>query len=231
MQQLPLGVTLPLAARFETFVPGDNAACVAALEAQATAGALPVVWLAGAPGTGRTHLLQAACAHAGACGRRAAYLPVAAFLEPGPDALEGFETLDLACVDDVDRVLGDPRWERRLFSLYNALTERGGIVFAASGPPGAFAIGLPDLASRLRAAAVFRLAPLDEPRQAEALMARARQRGIELPAESLQYLLRHAPRSFPSLCRILDELDVAQLALQRRLTIPLVRETLERRGL
>jgi len=231
VRQLPLGVTLPLAARFETFVAGDNAACVAALEAQAAGGGLPVVWVAGAPGTGRTHLLLAACARAGARGRRAACLPAASLLELGPEALDGFETLDLACVDDVGRVLGDPRWERRLFSLFNALTERGSLVFSASGPPGAFAIGLPDLASRLRAAAVFRLVPLDEARQAEALEARARHRGIELPAESLQYLLRRAPRDFPTLCRILDELDVAQLAAQRRLTIPLVRETLERRGL
>ena len=231
MRQLPLGVTLRFAARFETFVPGDNAAGVAALGAQGAAPLLPAVWLTGGAGPGKTHLLQAVCARAGERGRRAAYLPLASLVDLGPEALEGFEALDLACLDDVDRVLGAARWERRLFSLYNALAERGSIVFAAAAPPAALAIGLPDLASRLRAAAVFRLVPLGEAAQAEALEARARHRGIELPPESLQYLLRRAPRDFPTLCRILDELDVAQLAAQRRLTIPLVRETLERRGL
>jgi DnaA family protein len=231
VRQLPLGVTLRLAARFETFVAGDNATCVAALEAQGAGPALPALWLTGGPGAGKTHLLQALCARAGERGRRAAYVPVASFLELGPDALEGFETLDLACFDDVERVLGDARWEHRLFSLFNGLTEHGSIVFAAGEPPGALAIGLADLASRLRAAAVFRLSPLSEAAQAEALQARANHRGLELPAESLQYLLRRAPRDFPTLCRILDELDVAQLAAQRRLTIPLVRETLERHGL
>ena len=232
MRQLPLGVTLRLAARFETFVPGDNTVCVTALAAQGAAGpALPAIWLAGVSGAGKTHLLQALCARAGEQGRRAAYVPLASFRALGPDALEGFEALDLACFDDVDAVLGEARWERRLFSLYNALTERGAVVFAAKEPPGALAIGLADLASRLRAAAVFRLVPLAEAAQAEALLARAGHRGLELPAESLQYLLRRAPRDFPTLCRILDELDVAQLASQRRLTIPLVRETLARHGL
>ena len=231
MRQLPLGVTLRLAARFETYVPGENAACLAALGAHGAGPALPAVWLAGGAGAGKTHLLQALCARAGERGRRAVYLPLASLLDLGPEALEGFEALDLACIDDVDHVLGEARWEHRLFSLYNALTERGSIVFAAVDPPAALTIGLPDLASRLRAAAVFRLVPLGEAAQAEALEARARHRGLELPGESLQYLLRRAPRDFPTLCRILDELDVAQLAAQRRLTIPLVRETLERRGL
>lgn len=231
MRQLPLGVTLRLAARFETFVAGENSACLAALGVQHAGPALPVVWLAGGAGSGKTHLLQALCARAGERGRRAAYLPLTDLLDLGPEALEGFEALDLACLDDVDQVLGEARWERRLFSLYNALTERGSIVLAAVEPPAALAIGLPDLASRLRAAAVFRLVPLGEAAQAEALAARARHRGLELPEESLQYLLRRAPRDFPTLCRILDELDVAQLAVQRRLTIPLVRETLERQGL
>jgi DnaA-homolog protein len=231
VRQLPLGVTLNVAARFATYVAGENADTVTILAGQDGDSHLPALWLAGPVGVGKTHLLQALCARAGEQGRRAAYLPLHELRHLGPEALEGLESLDLVCLDDLELVLTDAGWERRLFVLYNALIERGSLVCAASQPPAALAIDLPDLASRLRAAAVFRLAPLPEALQGTALEARARHRGLELPPESLQYLLRRAPRDFQTLCRILDELDAAQLAAQRRLTVPLVRETLERYGL
>ena len=59
-------------ARFETFVAGPNAAALAAIAAS-DADAPRVVWLWGRAGTGKTHLLQAACAAAGERGGAAAY--------------------------------------------------------------------------------------------------------------------------------------------------------------
>lgn len=231
MRQLPLGVTLPVAARFQTYVAADNAAAVGALEALGQASRPPALWLAGPRGTGKTHLLQAACARAGERGERAAYLPLAELATLGAGALEGLESLDLVCLDDLEHVAGDAAWERQLFIMYNGLVERGTLLCAAAQPPAALAIALPDLASRLRAAVVYRLLPLPEAQQGAALEVRARHLGLELPPDALQYLLKRAPREFRALCRILDELDVAQLAAQRRLTIPLVRDTLERHGL
>ena len=113
----------------------------------------------------------------------------------------------------------------RLFSFYNELLERRGrLVAAATAAPGALPFALADLASRFGAAAVHRLAPLEEAEQAEALARRARHRGLELPEETLTFLTRRAPRDFAALCRLLDELDLESLAAQRRLTVPFVRE-------
>jgi DnaA-homolog protein len=89
---------------------------------------------------------------------------------------------------------------------------------------------LADLASRFGAATVHRLAPLEEAEQAEALARRARHRGLELPKETLTFLTRRAPRDFSALCRLLDELDLESLAAQRRLTVPFVRDWLQRSG-
>ena len=60
MRQLALGVRLRADAVFESFWPGQNGEIVAALQ---TPGGAPV-WLWGAHGTGKTHLLQAVCAAA-----------------------------------------------------------------------------------------------------------------------------------------------------------------------
>jgi DnaA-homolog protein len=56
---------------------------------------------------------------------------------------------------------------------------------------------------------------------------RAQVRGFELPDETAQFLMKRLPRDMASLCAFLDELDVASLVAQRRLTIPFVREVME----
>lgn len=230
MEQLPLGVRLRTASSFSSFHPGDNAALLAALEARARAPGLPPLWVWAAPGAGRSHLLQAACARAGERARRAGFLPLAESW-PTPALLAGFETLDLVCLDDLDRVAASPDWQIALFALYNDLAERGGnLVMSAAVPPQALAVALPDLASRFAAALVWQLRPLAEQDQSQALKARAQTLGIDLNDETLQYLQRRLPRELATLCNALDRLDAAALAQQRRLTVPFVRAVLELAG-
>lgn len=231
MRQLPLGVQLAVTHRFETFHEGPNRETLAALEGRATRAGGPPLWLYGPRGSGRSHLLQAACARAGEAGLTAAYLPLATVRLGDPAMLAGFERLGLVALDDVDAIAGLPGWERALFTLWNELAaEAGRLVLAAQAPPAALRFGLPDLASRFAASQVQRLQPLGEPEQAEALVRRARHRGLELPPETLGFLTRRAPRDFAALCRLLDELDAESLAAQRRLTVPFVRDWLARGG-
>lgn len=229
MQQLPLGVQLEVSSRFETFCAGRNLAAVAELCSLRRQPAQPALWLCGASGTGKTHLLQATCVRVSERGGTAAYLPLARGAGIGPELLAGLEQLDAVLLDDLDKAAGDTAWEHALFKLYNELQEHGGrLIVSAQRPPSRVSFGLADLASRLAAASVHVLRPLPEAEQAEALLARAAARGLELPAETLTYLLHRAPRDFGTLCRLLDELDSASLATQRRLTVPLAREVLDR---
>jgi len=230
MRQLPLGIQLEVSSRFETFRVGHNRAAVEELLSGGRGPGQVPVWLCGATGTGKSHLLQAACARVSDRGGAAAYLPLHRFASLGPEVLEGLEQLDLVLLDDVDAVAGQDPWERALFRVHNEMQERGGrLVVAAREPPTATRFVLPDLASRFAASVVHALKPLPEPEQAEALAARAASRGLDLPAETLAYLLRHAPRDFGALCRLLAELDSASLAARRRITVPLARSVLERR--
>src|SRR5687768_5735365 len=60
MKQLPLAIAPDLAPTFETFVSGSNAAAVAHMQTLAeSVQAGPPVYLWGAPGSGKTHLLRA----------------------------------------------------------------------------------------------------------------------------------------------------------------------------
>jgi DnaA family protein len=229
VRQLPLGVQLGVSLRFETFTTGANAAAMEALRRLAQGSALAPVWVYGSPGSGRSHLLQAACAEAGRLGRPAAYLPLAQLRADGAQLLDGFEQLALVALDDVDAVAGDAAFEAAIFTLYNGLVEHGnGLAMASAGSPAATAVRLPDLASRLAASEVHRLEPLAEAEQADALRRRAERRGLELPDETLAFLTRRVPRDFATLCRMLDALDSESLAAQRRLTVPFVRDWLAR---
>lgn len=221
MKQLALGVRLRADAVFDSFWPGVNGEAVAALRA---ATSVPV-WLWGASGSGKTHLLQAVCA---ATGEEAAYFPLASLALPA-DSLAGFERSRVLCVDDVDVVAGDLTWERALFRLFNEAAElRTRLVFAASAPPRQLAWVLEDWRSRAAASVVYQLRELDDAGRIEALRLRAAQRGLQLPYETSEYLLKRMPRDLRSLFDILDQLDEASLAAQRRLTIPFIRDALEK---
>src|SRR5512139_3832761 len=117
MEQLPLRVRLRDSARFEGFVPGANAEVCSLLQAHASAP--PVIWLWGRAGCGKTHLLQATCAAAGERGEPAAYIDLST--APGPEMLEGCETLATVCLDAMDEVAADAAWNAALFRLHTLL--------------------------------------------------------------------------------------------------------------
>jgi len=222
VKQLALVIKLRDEATFANFVIGANAEPIAAVRA----GGAGSLWLWGAGGAGKTHLLQAACAAAGA---RAAYLPLGGEAALPPEALAGFERSGLLCVDDVDAVAGDPAWEHALFTLFNACVDLGTrMIFAARLAPRSLPWNLEDWRSRAAASVVYQVRDLDEAGRIEALRRRAANRGIELPAETVDYLLKRTARDLRSLLNVLDTLDQAALAAQRRLTVPFIRAALEK---
>jgi len=223
MQQLALRVRLGEAARFDGFVAGPNVEVVSLLT-----GASPpsTLWLWGRAGTGKTHLLQAACAATSAHGRSATYLDLGA--GAAATLLEGCEALDLVCLDGLECVSDDAAWNAAMFRLHTLMQDsRGRLYVASTAPPASLRFRLPDLRSRLLAMPVYQLHELDEHGQVEALERRAARRGLELSREAAAWLVHRMPRDMHSLCAVFDRLDEAALAAQRRLTVPFLRQVLE----
>jgi DnaA family protein len=232
-QQLPLEVRLRDTSVFASYFPGRNSSVVDALQAFTARRAGPsdgptCVWVHGPAAAGKTHLLQAMCAHANSNAQGAAYLPLADVARLGGEILTGYGQFSLVCLDDAESVAGSADWERALFRLHRELDEQGArLVLAATAPPAALPFKLADLASRLNGGVVLTLQPLDEAEQLAALQLRAQLRGCELPEETAQFLLRRLPRNMAALCAFLDELDAASLIAQRRLTVPFVKSVMK----
>ncbi|HYX75366.1 MAG TPA: DnaA regulatory inactivator Hda [Steroidobacteraceae bacterium] len=226
MQQLPLGVRLADRAVFRSFLPAHNAEAVEHLQRAAEGAAATLTWLCGPRGAGKTHLLQAACAAASER-MRAGYVPLADVAALGIGVLEGLPQLQCLCLDDVDHVIGQLAWERSIFALLREIEEGGArLILAAQVPPALLGWALADLGSRCAAGAVFQLRVLEEQQQHAALQLRARLRGLELPDETWHWLRKRFPRDMRTLYQLLDTLDEAALAAQRRLTVPFIREVL-----
>ncbi len=226
-QQMPLPMRLRASSVLSSYCADANHEAVALLSNLSRTGPSPVVFLYGPQGVGKTHLLQALCAHAGEQQRSALYLPLRELHRHGPELLQGTEHLQLVCLDDVGVILRDAAWNRALFNLHRDLEERGvKLLLADEQSPTALAIQLPDLASRILAGTLLRLQPLGDAAQIEALQLHAHQRGLTLPDDVVSYLLRRLPRDMHSLCGFLDELDVASLTAQRKLTVPFVKQVL-----
>ena len=228
MEQLPLSVRLRDTARLASFVAGGNRE-VLELVAAGPLTAPRVLWIWGRPGTGKTHLLQAACAAAAQDGGSASYVDLATAATPG--WLEGCENLDLVCLDGLEAVAGDADWNDAMFRLHTLMQDGATRLYTTStSPPAGLDFTLPDLRSRLLAASVHQLHELDEAGQAEALRLRAAARGLDLAADGALYLVHRLPRDMHSLCAVLDRLDEASLVAQRRLTVPFLRRALEAQG-
>lgn len=227
MHQLPLGVRLPDRAVFASFLTARNGEALEHLERVARGEAAGATWICGPASAGKTHLLQATCARAAESGR-AGYFPLAQLASLGVGVLEGLPQLECLCLDDLESVAGRLEWEQAIFGLLREVEECGGaLVMAAQAPPALLPWALPDLGSRCAAGAVLPLRVLDEAEQQQALQLRARLRGFELPEETSRWLQRRFPRDMRRLYGLLDTLDEAALAAQRRLTVPFIRQVLD----
>ena len=210
---------------FANFLPGRNAEVVATLRRVAAGEVTETgILLWGGAGTGKTHLLKATVAAAAERG-----VATRSFADPGelvaadPEALA---THALITVDALDRADGEA--QARLFTLFNAIRARGGQLVAASRTPPAAMSLREDLRTRLGWGLVYEVAALADADKPAALLAYARQRGFGLPDDVIGYLLAHARRDMPTLLRTLSSLDRHSLATKRPITVPLVRDWLQR---
>ncbi len=233
MNQLLLDLEPPLVPTLDNFVVGRNAEVVAAL--RRLCAALPDepsargLYLWGPPSSGRTHLALAARDATGGrffAGSTAAPEAIRDAVDAAADA--GPRML---VVDDVEALVADA--QESLFHAINRLRDdpRGALVVTGGAPPRDLALtpGRDDLRSRLAWGLVYQLHRLDDDEKDAALADRAGAQGFPLTPEVRRYLLTHFSRDLGSLMRMVDALDRHAREHRRVVTVPLIRDFLQRR--
>jgi len=209
----------------ENFVAGPNGAVLAALHDLLAGRGPAFVHLWGPPGSGRSHLLAAVERAAAAL---AGLPPAGAGARPRQLAVPAFHASQRVYVADDVQAL-DADGQARLFGLQNLVRQNPGsfLLTAADLPPARLELR-EDVRTRLAWGLVFALRPIAEPDQAAALAAYARSRGARVEDDLVPYMLTRLPRDMRTLVTVLDSLDAFALSRQRALTVPLLREWLQR---
>lgn len=230
--QIPLTFSRDDAYTFARYEVGNNGelltALAASVEKTAAPGAGKMLFVHGSEGAGKSHLLQAVCHAATDQAKTALYLSLADHAQYAPDILQGLSALDFVCLDDIEHIAGVKAWEEALFHAFNALRESGStLVLAATEAPAQLSLQLPDLHSRLQWGVTYQVQDLSDHDKIRVLQARAASRNFDLPNEVGEFMIRRLPRDMHALCDMLDTLDTASLAAQRKLTVPFVRQVLD----
>lgn len=130
--------------------------------------------------------------------------------------------------DNLDAIAGLPDWEACFYQIVNRCRDgEFRLLYSLSGKPEVIEFQLADLRSRLQWGLLVQLPHNGDDEVRHILRQRARLLGFELSSDVISYLMTHHSRSLSSQMAILQMLDNASLAHQRRVTIPLIKQALE----
>jgi chromosomal replication initiation ATPase DnaA len=211
--QLALTLPLPTArGRNDFCVTSSNAAVVKTLDTPRTWPQGKMV-LTGPFGSGKSHLAQIWANDFAAKilpGASLAQLDLATLVLGNPPCL---------VVDDAEVVAGDIEAEQTLFHLHNMVLEAGGyLLITGTNAPNRWAIGLPDLASRLQASATAQLPTPDDHLLAAVLVKLFADRQITVAPNLIPFLVNRMERSLQGAHAVVDLLDRDALARGKAIT-------------
>jgi DnaA family protein len=226
--QLALAIAAQDKASFDNFWIGENSELVKSLQAMSDSEGARVTFVYGAPGAGKSHLLFATLRRAEKGGQASSFQPLS---NPHVQAemLEMLDPTQLVCLDDVHLWSGDPVKERAIFALFERIKHADGrLLVTATQPPEQSGFGLRDLVSRLSSGLIYPVHSLSDEQMLSALALRAEQRGLSVTTDVFKYLLSRMSRDTSAIFGLLDDIDRASLAEQRRVTIPFIQQLLKR---
>lgn len=223
--QIPVNFEFRSNQTFASFMPGSNLELIQHLENLVNTPDEPQILIWGKTGSGKTHLLQACCHLAQQHGLSVFYLNLHHAAEPG--ILEGLDAFELVCLDEIEYIAGNAKWEAALFGFYNQhRQQRHKLLIASEQAIQSLPIALPDLKTRLNWGLSLKIQALTEAELLTALQLKAHHLGFDLSASVGRFLLSRYSHDFGVLSSLLEELDSASLAAQRKLTIPFLKQIL-----
>ena len=182
----------------------------------------------GAEGSGKSFLMQAICNELSSSGKQFAFIPMNKAINMGVEIFQNLASLDAVCIDDLQLILSREEWETALFNLINECQQSNcSLILSFGGNQSLEDITqLPDLLSRIKRMEFMKLQAVQDEFLNQALDFVSQQLDINLEKAELEFLLKHQTREFSLLVDNLMVLDKQAASLKRKITIPLIKETL-----
>jgi len=182
----------------------------------------------GAEGSGKSFLMQAICNELSSPGKQFAFIPMNKAINMGVEIFQNLASLDAVCIDDLQLILSREEWETALFNLINECQQSNcSLILSFGGNQSLEDITqLPDLLSRIKRMEFMKLQAVQDEFLNQALDFVSQQLDINLEKAELEFLLKHQTREFSLLVDNLMVLDKQAASLKRKITIPLIKETL-----
>ncbi len=195
------------------------------------------LYLSGASGLGKTHLLMSIGNHLAETDSQAnvLYVHCRDLIEavnkdatelPGGLGTAGSE-IDFLLLDDIDRITAHPAAQEALYRIYNQTLERGGkMVFAGRTPADQLEKTESFLTSRFKWGMTAELLPMDDEATAQLIHKLAEDLGLDIPDKIITYLLSRIPRDFQSVKNAVTRINEESLRQKHKVTLPLVKTAL-----
>ena len=182
----------------------------------------------GAEGSGKSFLMQAICNELSSSGKQFAFIPMNKAINMGVEIFQNLASLNAVCIDDLQLILSREEWETALFNLINECQQSNcSLILSFGGNQSLEDITqLPDLLSRIKRMEFMKLQAVQDEFLNQALGFVSQQLDINLEKAELEFLLKHQTREFSILVDNLISLDKQAASLKRKITIPLIKETL-----
>jgi len=220
MNQLGLPISLDSKMLLENFI-GNNQLLnfIAQLYVNKTSAE---IYVYGATGLGKTHLLQGAALRALSDQQSSMYIDCCNALPE--HVLESIEQLNWISIDNVDAIHDNQ--QDLVFDLYNrAKQAKVTMLISGSKLPSELSV-MKDLKTRLGLATIFQLQPLDDELTMSVLNNQMIDRNLSIDSKVYEYLFKYYSRDVKILLTAMDNLDKASLQAKQSITIPFVKKTL-----
>jgi DnaA-homolog protein len=227
VSQIPLPLSFDKRFSFSNYIADNASFIVKHLTELFDETGETLIGLYGGCDSGKTHLLNGCAHYARDCKIPFHLFDAQQLVQANAKNFGEFSYGSVIGVDNLDLLAGNRPWEEQFYQLINRVkTGELRLVFTLSRMPRDTGFRLPDLKSRLMWGLLITLQAVDDHHLESVLQKRARLLGLKISDDALTYLLSHFSRKLSDQMELLYRLDHISLSSQRKITIPLIKQSL-----
>lgn len=200
-----------------------------------TSSVFNTLYFFGGKNLGKTHLLISIGNQSASIGKKALYVHSLDFIRKTDENSNGsshefisiLSNTDLFLLDEVDHIANKHASQKKLYLIFNSLIEKGKkIAFAGNCNPAKLERTESYLTSRFQWGMSTELKSIDDNTTAKIIKKLAKDIGLTIPRNVVDYLLSRIPRDFMSIKHAVSMINHESYIQKKRVTISLVKATL-----